>query len=70
MGPVSGHPDAFPGSAAHPSYNSRWVAYTNTPQLGCLKFKISLARVISRVNSPVYLHTGKEVTAARHPSPD
>lgn len=70
-GPVSGHSGAFPGGAAHLSYNSRWVAYTTTPQLACLKFKISLARVISNVNSTVYLQTeGKKkkkgVTAARH----
>jgi len=58
VGPVSGHPGAFPGCAAHQSYDSSWVAYTNTPQLGCLEFKTTLARVISNVNSTVYLHTG------------
>lgn len=70
MGPASGHPGAFSGCAAHLSYDSRWVAYTSTPQLGCLKFKISLARIISNVNSTVYLHAEKKVTAARHLSPD
>lgn len=72
MGPVSGHPGAFPGCAAHLSYDSRWVAYTNTPQLGCIKFKISLASIISNVNIAVYLHTGKKKkkSAARRASPD
>lgn len=56
MGPVSGRLGAFPGCTAHLSCNSRWVAYTTTLQLGFIKFKISLARVISSANSSVYLH--------------
>ena len=70
MGPVSGRPGAFPGCTAHLSCNSRWVAYTTTLQLGFIKFKISLARVISSANSIVYLHihTQKKTSCSLTPT--
>lgn len=71
MGPVSGRPGAFPGCTAHLSCNSRWVAYTTTLQLGFIKFKISLARVISSANSIVlssHTHTKKKTSCSLTPT--